>query len=144
MVLLDGAKMSKSDGNLVFVRDLLARYTADAVRIYLLSTHYRTELGFDEAELARCAEVGARIARAATGRVKRTGGGEVEATGRRGPFDVALADDLDTPRAIAAMTELSDAIHAGNEAGKATFSAQRQLRLMASALGLQLEEHRAS
>ena len=144
MVLLDGEKMSKSDGNLVFVRELLARYTVDAVRLYLLGTHYREELDFDEAELAGCAESSAAIARAARVNAARTGSGEVDSAGPRRDFGAALEDDLDTPAAIAAMTRLSDAITSGGQEDKATFAAQRVLRLMASALGLQLEEHRAA
>jgi cysteinyl-tRNA synthetase len=144
MVTLEGQKMSKSDGNLVFVRELLARYTADAVRLYLLGRHYREELGFDEGELAGCATSSASIARAARAHAPRTGRGEVDATGPRRAFDAALEDDLDTPAAIAAMTGLSDAIASGGPEGKATFAAQRVLRLMASALGLQLEEHRSA
>jgi L-cysteine:1D-myo-inositol 2-amino-2-deoxy-alpha-D-glucopyranoside ligase len=144
MVLLDGEKMSKSDGNLVFVRELLARYTVDAVRLYLLGTHYREELDFDETELAGCAETSAAIARAARVHAARTGSGEVDSAGPRRDFGAALEDDLDTPAAIAAMTRLSDAITSGGQEDKATFAAQRVLRLMASALGLQLEEHRAA
>ena len=41
MVRMDGEKMSKSLGNLVLVHDLLQRYSADAVRVLLLSHHYR-------------------------------------------------------------------------------------------------------
>jgi L-cysteine:1D-myo-inositol 2-amino-2-deoxy-alpha-D-glucopyranoside ligase len=142
MVLLDGAKMSKSDGNLVFVRELLARYSPDSMRLYLLGRHYREELAFRETDLARCAESSATLARAARGHAPRTGRGDVDAAAQRRAFDAALEDDLDTPVAIAAMTELSAAIALGVRAGKATFAAQRELRLMASALGLQLEEHR--
>ena len=37
-------KMSKSLGNLVLVRDLLASYPGDAIRHYLISHHYRDEI----------------------------------------------------------------------------------------------------
>lgn len=43
MVRMDGEKMSKSLGNLVLVRNLLPKYTPDAVRVLLLSHHYRDE-----------------------------------------------------------------------------------------------------
>jgi L-cysteine:1D-myo-inositol 2-amino-2-deoxy-alpha-D-glucopyranoside ligase len=41
MVRMDGEKMSKSLGNMVFVRDLLRSYSPDALRVYLLGHHYR-------------------------------------------------------------------------------------------------------
>src|SRR5206468_5369346 len=44
MVYMDGQKMSKSLGNMVFVRDLIAGHGSDAVRIYVSSCHYRSEL----------------------------------------------------------------------------------------------------
>ncbi|MDQ3881249.1 MAG: cysteine--tRNA ligase, partial [Chloroflexota bacterium] len=43
MVHHEGEKMSKSLGNLVLVRDLLVDYPGDAIRLYLLSHHYRAE-----------------------------------------------------------------------------------------------------
>ena len=42
MVRLGGEKMSKSLGNLVFVGDLLKAHDADAIRLTLLSQHYRS------------------------------------------------------------------------------------------------------
>jgi L-cysteine:1D-myo-inositol 2-amino-2-deoxy-alpha-D-glucopyranoside ligase len=143
MVRLGGAKMSKSDGNLVFVRDLLGRYTADALRLYLLgSTHYRDPLDFDEEQLARCADLGTRLARAARLPVARSPDDELEASAARRAFDGALEDDLDMPRAIEVLGRLAAAVTAAAEDGHPAFGAQRALRRMASDLGLQLEEHR--
>ena len=51
MVGLDGEKMSKSLGNLVLARDLLNRYSADAIRVMLLSHHYRTPWEYSEHEM---------------------------------------------------------------------------------------------
>ncbi len=45
------AKMSKSLGNFTTISDLLGKYPAGAVRFYVLSTHYRSPLEFDEAHL---------------------------------------------------------------------------------------------
>ncbi|HUH17518.1 MAG TPA: cysteine--tRNA ligase, partial [Methylomirabilota bacterium] len=55
MLSYGGDKMSKSLGNLVLVRDLLRTYSGDAIRHYLVSHHYRAELDFREADLARSA-----------------------------------------------------------------------------------------
>jgi cysteinyl-tRNA synthetase len=138
MVRLGGRKMSKSDGNLVFVRDLLGRYTADAVRLYLLATPYREPLDFDEPRLAESAGRAATIAAAALGPAARMGRGAVNAEPARERFDRALADDLDVPTAIGVLEDLASDIAVGSRAGRATFGAQRALRLMASGIGLQL------
>jgi len=53
---LNAAKMSKSDGNMVFVRDALRRVGPEALRLYLLDVHYRRRYDHDELRLARAVE----------------------------------------------------------------------------------------
>jgi len=48
---LENAKMSKSLGNVVKLRDALSRVDAEALRLFFLSSHYRNELTFSEAAL---------------------------------------------------------------------------------------------
>ena len=43
--------MSKSLGNFFIVRDILAKYTSEVIRFYLLSVHYRSPLDFDDGKL---------------------------------------------------------------------------------------------
>src|SRR5439155_15477327 len=61
-VRLDGKKMSKSLGNMVFVRDVLEDTTPQALRIYLLDRHYRRAFDHDEARLARARRRAIRLA----------------------------------------------------------------------------------
>src|SRR5213596_776094 len=61
-VRLDGKKMSKSLGNMVFVRDVLEDTTPQALRIYLLDRHYRRAFDHDEARLARARRRAVRLA----------------------------------------------------------------------------------
>lgn len=56
MVMLDGEKMSKSLGNLVMVSDLLKIYTANEIRWYLFSRHYRDVWEHRDDDLEKCAE----------------------------------------------------------------------------------------
>ncbi|MDQ3237462.1 MAG: cysteine--tRNA ligase, partial [Actinomycetota bacterium] len=65
MALLGGRKMSKSDGNMVFVRDLLETRSPDALRLYLLATHYREPLDFKSEGLERYSEVSLRLSKVA-------------------------------------------------------------------------------
>lgn len=51
MVTVNGAKMSKSLGNIVLVNDLITQYDPLAVRYLLLGTHYRKPLDFTEERL---------------------------------------------------------------------------------------------
>jgi len=104
MVYCGEHKMSKSLGNMVFVRDLIDGSSPDALRLHLLSHHYRQpwdqplDAGVptvDQAEkLTRAlADVGAPS--------------DAELERYRGEFLAAMANDLDTPAAIAEIERLS-------------------------------------
>lgn len=103
MVQMGGVKMSKSLGNLVLVRELRRRYHPSAIRHYVLSTHYRDILEYDEQALRRSAESVARLEEALA--LAGTDAGR-SALGRLADrFDAALADDLETPEALSALDE---------------------------------------
>jgi len=61
MLRYDGEKMSKSLGNLVLVRDLLRSFSGDAIRLYLVRHHYRSELAYRQADLEAAAVSAARL-----------------------------------------------------------------------------------
>ncbi len=95
-VRLEAEKMSKSLGNMVFVRTALEMATRHALRLYLLDSHYRRPFDHDETALARAGERAAALA-------ERLGRGPVGPLGRDLVTREALAaldDDLDTRTAI--------------------------------------------
>jgi L-cysteine:1D-myo-inositol 2-amino-2-deoxy-alpha-D-glucopyranoside ligase len=100
MVRMDGEKMSKSLGNMVFLRDLLRKYSADAIRVYLLGHHYRQVWEWSPAELDAAASLAQRLALAAA-EPDTTDANAVQA------FRAALEDDLNTPQAIDVLTRVS-------------------------------------
>jgi cysteinyl-tRNA synthetase len=138
MLRIDGEKMSKSLKNLVQVSDLVRSYPADAIRLYLLDTHYRDTLHYDEPDLARHAEMASLLVRA-TSLPPSGGSGETLAAG---PFSEqffeAMDDDLRTPDAIAVLTGLAEAIERTHAAGGEVTAAQEALRELAAVLGLTL------
>ena len=75
MVRYGGEKMSKSLGNLVMVREVLRHMTADALRLYLLSFHYRDEWTYEDDGPARLLPLAALLREAAS---LTTGQGPVE------------------------------------------------------------------
>lgn len=50
-ITVNNEKMSKSLGNFFVLRDILDKYPADVVRFYLIATHYRSPLDFDDSKL---------------------------------------------------------------------------------------------
>ncbi|MBN9508840.1 MAG: cysteine--tRNA ligase [Alphaproteobacteria bacterium] len=111
MLLIGGEKMSKSLGNFLTVRDVLATAPGEAVRLALLRTHYRATLDFSEALLGEARKDLDRWYRALE---------RAPAAGARNdapaPVIEALCDDVNTPLAIAAMHRLADAALSGDEA----------------------------
>ncbi|MEU3599701.1 cysteine--1-D-myo-inosityl 2-amino-2-deoxy-alpha-D-glucopyranoside ligase [Streptomyces sp. NPDC006798] len=106
MVALDGEKMSKSRGNLVFVSALRRAGTDPAaIRLALLAHHYRADWEWTDAELTAAEERLARW-RAAVSRPDGPAADELLEQIR-----TALADDLDTPAALAAVDRWADRQH---------------------------------
>ncbi|MEU7995221.1 cysteine--1-D-myo-inosityl 2-amino-2-deoxy-alpha-D-glucopyranoside ligase [Micromonospora sp. NPDC049060] len=108
MIGLDGEKMSKSRGNLVFVSRLRAdQVDPMAVRLALLSGHYRTDRAWTDELLATSLERLARWRRAAAAPAGPSG--EEFLAGVR----ARLADDLDSPGALALADKWAEATLAG-------------------------------
>ena len=97
MVRYEGRKMSKSLGNLVKVSQALQRAPAAAVRLYLVSHRYGNDWDFSWPGLLRAA----RLIERARSVLKRDTGEASPALIKE--FNAALADDLDTPRAVRAL-----------------------------------------
>jgi len=97
LVRYEGRKMSKSLGNLVKVSQVLARVPAAAARLYLVSHRYDRDWDFDWAALARYA----RLIEKARAVLKKPEAKASPALIKE--FNAALADDLNTPRAVRAL-----------------------------------------
>ncbi|MBI2407734.1 MAG: cysteine--tRNA ligase [Gemmatimonadetes bacterium] len=106
-LLTDGSKMAKRVGNVATVQDLRAQQvSAAAVRHLMFSTHYRKQLNLSGAALEASMEAVRRVGDFAERLASATGGtaklAEVAET-FRAEFDDALRDDLNAPRAQAAL-----------------------------------------
>lgn len=104
MVCMDGEKMSKSLGNLVFVGELLKEWDPTAVRLMILGHHYRSEWHWTDELMPAAA------ARLETWRAAGPGAGALA------EVRAALDDDLDCPRALAAIDRAVDAGEGVSEA----------------------------
>jgi cysteinyl-tRNA synthetase len=115
---VEGEKMSKSLGNFITIRDVLRQWPGEVVRMNMLRTHYRQPIDWTEAGLRES---------------HRTLDQWYEAVGDARPGMLcadaveALSDDLNTPKAFAALYALREEAAAGAAGAKASLKASAGL-----------------
>jgi cysteinyl-tRNA synthetase len=150
LLQLGSEKMSKSLGNLVTIREALSKHSADALRAFVLGSHYRGPLTYTEEGLAAAERGVERLRAAARGPVGTSsddGGALVEAArAARERFLQAMDDDFNTSSALAALYDLVREMNRARESGSPPDSlgaARATLRELAGVLGLTLAESAA-
>jgi cysteinyl-tRNA synthetase len=130
MVQSVGEKMAKSVGNIAPLYEVLERYGRDAVVMYLASGHYRQPLAYSQIEMKEAVQQVLRIREA----LRRMIAGEespAEMAPHKEAFFAALADDFNTPKALASLFAwVREANRREEPVG------ERDLREMLDALGL--------
>jgi len=130
-VNVDHAKMSKSLGNVLLVRNLLKDAPGEAIRLALLSAHYRQPLDWTSDVLTDAKRKLDRLYGSLRDLPGTTGEG-----GQADPeFLAALEDDLNTPKALAVLFDLARTINRSDSLDERQQLAAR-LRASASLLGL--------
>ena len=119
MVNMGAEKMSKSVGNTLWIRELLKRHDAGAIRFWVLGTHYRNPLEYAEERLAEAARALDRLwgpvrearkyADAAT--LGNGDGLPPDLLPFRKDFIDALDDDFNTPQALGVLFEMTHALN---------------------------------
>jgi L-cysteine:1D-myo-inositol 2-amino-2-deoxy-alpha-D-glucopyranoside ligase len=135
MVRYEGEKMSKSLGNLVLARDVLRTQTADALRLYLHSNHYRESFDYQDDGPAQYEKLASDLKQAA--RIDSEDEGELDLGDLLTQFFDALKDDLNTPAAVALLGQMASEVIETAVDGHSVGKAQAQLREAASMFGLQ-------
>lgn len=114
---VDGVKMSKSLGNFMTIKEALKLYTPEAIRYFILSSHYRGPVDFSDQALQaaqtgvnRLANTVRKLRRRITKITLEAGeGAAVSATlldAFREDFQTAMDDDFNTPQAMATIFAL--------------------------------------
>jgi cysteinyl-tRNA synthetase len=137
MVHYQGEKMSKSLGNLIWVRDLLQEHSADALRLLMSRHPYDQVWHYDAAELGPAERLAALLLQAV--QAKGGAGSSVNVGEARAAFEEAMDDNLATDRALGALSGLAERILAGAEVGADVGAAQSVLRRLCAVLGLRLD-----
>jgi len=123
-------KMSKSEGNVVTIRDLLQRFDAEVVRFFIVRAHYRSPLNYAEENLEDARHALTRLYTALKGVPRDPVAPDWnEPHGRR--FREAMDDDFNTPEAVAVLFDLANQVNRVRSDALA-----RQLRALGGLLGL--------
>ncbi len=143
-------KMSRHVGNTLWIKDALARHTSDEIRLYLLSTHYRTPLAWTDADVDAAARGLERLRAAIKDAIEPQSSDDSALTQfakqTREKFIAAMDDDFGTPQAIAALYDLAREINRARGEGASLemlAPAQATLRELAGVLGLTLAEKKS-
>ena len=148
---VDNEKMSKSKGNFFTVRDIAKEYDLEAVRMFMLSAHYRSPINFsrDQIEAAN-ASLNRRYTARDTLRFQRENGedrplNEAEQAfterlkGYEKRFDDAMDDDMNTADALGAIFEMvkdANVLAQGGMSREAAAAALKSLEAVCDVLGL--------
>lgn len=131
MLMVDGVKMSKSLGNFYNVDEIIGKYPAEALRLLFLTTHYHQPFNFTFAGLEQAKAVLDKFYNA----LLKVNDIEDEQCAPNAKVVEALADDINTPAALAALHEIATNL---NKAETMAEKARLKGEFMASAylLGL--------
>jgi cysteinyl-tRNA synthetase len=127
-------KMSKSLGNFWTIRDALARYDGEVLRLFLLRSHYRSQVAFGEEQVAESRAALARLYTALRDTPPQPGALDWEEPNAR-RFMAAMDDDFNTALAVSVLFELANEVNRTKSAAQA-----RQLRALGAVLGLLQQE----
>jgi cysteinyl-tRNA synthetase len=113
MITVDGVKMSKSLNNFITIKDALKKYNPQAIRYFILTSHYRSPVDFSDQAL-EAAEKGLKKLQVTIARIQQAikDLAEVDRTTTLpidryvSSFRAAMDDDFNTPQAIAAVFDL--------------------------------------
>jgi cysteinyl-tRNA synthetase len=136
LLQMGAEKMSKSLGNLITIRDFLKKYSADALRIFVLSSYYRTPLTYTEEAIVAAQSGAERLMRVVDKEVAAGKGKILEPKPYYDRFVEAMDDDFNTPQAIAALFDLARDMNRAEEEGMNATKARETLKELGGVLGL--------
>jgi len=119
LVLSGGEKMSKSLGNVVWVKDMIKKYGSDIIRLYVFSKHYRADMDFSEEELLLQKPL-LDLIRLTKSRVSDTTHEDI--SNLIHGFTESLDDDLDSPAALAKLEKICNEVKNGKSLNQIDFN----------------------
>ena len=147
-VNVDNEKMSKSLGNFFTIREVMERFSGEAIRYFLLTTHYRAPINFSDVPLIEAADRVVYLYETLSRADDAIASGNCELE----PLDIAnelnltqrledaLCEDLNTPRVLALLSDALRAINGLVEAPPATKGERKRVASTLNTLRSQLRQ----
>ncbi len=139
LLRLGEEKMSKSIGNIISIKQALSKYSVDAIRIFILGSHYRSPLTYSPEALEAAEKGAARLRQALE---SSTSGGKsisLDTAGVLKRFMESMDDDFNTPQALAVLFDLTRELNRLRDEGEDISRAQNLLKELSEVLGLTLK-----
>jgi cysteinyl-tRNA synthetase len=132
LLKINGEKMSKSLGNFAMLKDLFASYHPEVIRYYLISSHYRSSLNFDNESLDQARSALTRLYQAMSVAPSQESDLHDDSVKK---FIDSMNDDLNTPEALSILFGLAKSINSSQDAQDQSLYAST-MRELGKVLGL--------
>jgi cysteinyl-tRNA synthetase len=139
LLRLGEEKMSKSLGNIISVKQALSKYSSDAIRIFVLGSHYRNPLTFTPDALEAAGKGADRLRQALASSTSGGKSGGFDPVSYRQKFIEAMDDDFNTPQALAVLFDMIREFNRLRDEGYDIYSGQELLKELGGVLGLTLK-----
>jgi cysteinyl-tRNA synthetase len=136
LLRLGEEKMSKSIGNIVSIKEILAKYPADALRLFILSSHYRSPLTFTTESLDSAEKGAERLRQAMQPKEGGRAVTDIDLSDFRDRFTQAMEDDFNAPQAVAVLFDLVRDLNRLSDEGFDASESRKLLQELGGVLGL--------
>lgn len=118
MIMVDGKKMAKSEGNFITIKDALKHSTGNALRLFVLNTHYKMLLNYTNEAITSAQNGVNRLLEALgdldiekTKRLEETADNKITNNEYIEDFFKVMADDFNSPKALSVLFKIVDCIN---------------------------------
>lgn len=139
LLQLGEEKMSKSTGKLIGIKETLAKYSSDTIRLWVLSSNYRSPTTYSDENMLASERGINRLVLTARTNIDRSTTENLDPAAYKKQFIEAMDDDFNTPQAVASLFDLAREINRGRDEGLGVSEAQEALLELAGVLGLTLK-----
>ena len=137
MIMVDGKKMAKSEGNFITIKQALRNTTSNALRFFILNSHYRMPLNFTEEAISAAQNGINRLVESLDGVESENFETNFSENEFVNEFRAVMSDDFNSPKALSVLFKLTDKINTEKDQKNKTQS-QNTLLYLSNILGFNL------